>query len=134
MGDSTLEHQEKQVSKLYKNSWKVYKACDKFLMWDSLGSVTIDTNTIVQVGESEYVNTLGDLSSSTEISQYFIVGGKDMERYVLRRWFCVEVRESIQNHRRILFENYLQKLFGSAADSVRPGSGGGAGDLQSRCL
>ncbi len=64
-----MEHQEKQVSKVYKNSWKVYKVCDKFFMWDSFGSVTIDANTIVQVGESEYVNTLGDLSSSSEIPQ-----------------------------------------------------------------
>ena len=38
-------------------------------MGDSFDSVTIDTNTIVQVGESEYVNTLGDLSSSSEIPQ-----------------------------------------------------------------
>ncbi len=54
--DSTLEHKEKQVSKLYKNSWKVYKVCDKFLVWDSFRSVTIDTNTIVQVGKSEKMN------------------------------------------------------------------------------
>ena len=57
-----------------------------------------------------------------------------MERYVFRRWICVEVRESIQNHRRKLFEKYLQKLFGSTADIVRSGSGCGAGDLQSEGL
>ncbi len=53
LGDSTLEHQEKQVSMVHKNLWKVYNVCDKFLMWDSFGSVTIDMNTIVQVGESD---------------------------------------------------------------------------------
>ncbi len=57
---------------VHKISWKVYKVCDKFLMWDSFDSVTIDTNTIVQVGESEYVNTLGDLSSSSDIPQSFM--------------------------------------------------------------
>ncbi len=71
-GDSTLELHKLQVSMVHKNLQKVYKVLDKFLMWDSFGSVTIDTNTIVQVGESEYVNTLEDLSSSSEIPQYFM--------------------------------------------------------------
>ena len=52
-GDSTLELRKLQVSMVHKNLQKVYKVCVKFLMWNSFDSVTIDMNTIVQVGESD---------------------------------------------------------------------------------
>ncbi len=55
---------------VHKNLQKVYKVCDKFLMWDSFNSVTIDMNMIVQVGESAKVNTLGDLILLNGVPQF----------------------------------------------------------------
>ena len=55
---------------VHKNLQKVYKVLDKFLMWDSFDSVTIDMNMIVQVGESAKVNTLGDLILLNGVPQF----------------------------------------------------------------
>ena len=80
-------------------------------MGDSFSSVTIDTITIVQVGESEYVNTLGNLSSSSEIPQ-LIKEGKTWNGMFSEGGFVLK----LGNQFKITGGYYLKTIYKSYED------------------
>jgi len=80
-------------------------------MWDSLGSATIDTNIIVQVRESKEINVISAESHKLRFRD-FLLGGKDMERYVSEGGFVLKS----ENQFKITGGYYLKNTYKSYSE------------------